>query len=64
MLTMLAEQNDLDRADTELQDVLVNLAVFRAPVRNMRAGLHEIRDARNIISEWGQRARAAGPASG
>ena len=33
-------------------------SAFRAPVRNMRAGLRDMLEARLIISEWGQRAKA------
>jgi hypothetical protein len=33
-------------------------------VRNMRAGLHDILDAKNIISEWRQHAGVLDPAEG
>ncbi len=40
---------------------LGELPAFRAPVRNMRVGLRDLLDARAIISEWGERAKALDP---
>jgi serine/threonine-protein kinase HipA len=37
------------------------LPSFRTPVRNMRAGLRDLLDARTIICEWGERAKALEP---
>jgi hypothetical protein len=56
----LHDLNELYSAISEMEQVG---PVFRASVRNMRAGLHDILDARTIILEWKQRAKALGPAS-
>lgn len=37
------------------------LPAFRTPVRNIRAGLRDLLDARTIICEWGERAKALDP---
>lgn len=39
------------------------LPALRTPVRNMRAGLRDLLDARTIISEWGERAKASDSAA-
>jgi len=59
--TGLGDLNELYSTISEIEQFG---AAFRAPVRNMRAGLRDILETRSIISEWGQRAKAAGPASG
>ena len=37
------------------------LPAFRTPVRNIRAGLRDLLDARTIVCEWGERAKALDP---
>ncbi len=51
--------------DADIEDIYSTVSdmeefspAFRAPIRNMRAGLHDILDTRKIISEWDQRAEA------
>jgi serine/threonine-protein kinase HipA len=55
----LAELRSLYSAIAEMAQLST---AFRDPVRNMRAGLHDTLDARSIILEWGQRAKALDPA--
>lgn len=55
--TQLTFLQDYYSAISELE----SLHDFRAPVRNLRAGLRDVLDARGIIFEWGDRARALQP---
>lgn len=54
--------NSLEEVYAAISEMLQFSAVFRAPVRNVRAGLHDVLDARNIMVEWRGRASDLGPA--
>jgi serine/threonine-protein kinase HipA len=65
-LTSLAEAADRGIGDLkELYATVSEMAqlstAFRDPVRDMRAGLHDLLDARAILAEIGQRAKALDP---
>lgn len=62
-LTELAEHSragleNLEAAYRQLSALEEAAPTFRAPLRNMRAGLRDLLEARTIISEWKQRAEA------
>jgi hypothetical protein len=62
-LAGLAESADIGLADPEaFYEAVSEMAdlstSFRDPVRNMRAGLHDLLDARTIIFGWGKRVKA------
>ena len=54
--------NSLEEMYASISEMLRFSAVFRTSVRNMRAGLHDVLDARSIMLEWGERARDLGSA--
>lgn len=54
-------RGEVEEAYSTISEMEQISPVFRAPVRNIRAGLRDTIDARTIISEWGQRAKAYHP---
>ena len=54
--------NGLEEVYASISEMLQFSAVFRAPVRDIRAGLHDVLDARTIMLQWKERTRGLDPA--
>lgn len=59
-----ANINGLERVYSAIRRIGEISPLLRSPVRNIRAGLHDVLDARAIVSEWRVRASSVGSGNG